>query len=162
PISTPEIDRLIQNEPNIPGIRAFAWVEDGHAFYCISGTNFSKTYDTKTQNWHDRNSSSLAPATRWVPSTHAQFGTKHIFGDAATNLLNQSKPELYSENGNLIRYEIILPNIHLFPKRFKVPAVYVDCLTGVGLATTDDNANPALMLAASKDAGASWSPERQA
>lgn len=164
PISTPEIDRLIRDEPNPANIRAYSWTEDGHAFYAISGTSFTKVFDTKfvgdpQRGWHDRKTFGR---TRWRPAEHATFAGMNIFGDLETNQLYRSVPELYEEDGDRIRCEAILPNVHMFPRRFKVPAIYVDALTGVGLNTSDDDADPVLMIDVSRDAGASYGPERQA
>lgn len=157
PVSNHEIDRLIRDEPNPSDIRAYSWVEDGHSFYAISGTSFTKVLDTGTMTWHDRKSFGRS---RWRPAEHATFSRMNIFGDLETNQLYRSIPELYEEDGDRIRCEVIIPAIHMFPKRFKVGAIYVDALTGVGLNTDDDDADPKLMLAVSRDAGASWGPER--
>lgn len=157
PISDHEIDRLIRDEPNPAAIRGFSWTEDGHSFYCITGAAFSKVFDTRTMTWHDR---STFGADRWRPGEHATFAGLTLFGDLDTNQIYRSRHDLFDEDGTRIRTEIILPTIQMFPSRFKVNAIHVDAVTGVGLNTDDDDADPKLMIAVSRDAGASWGPER--
>lgn len=159
PVSTLEVDRLIRAEANPNDIRAYSWTERGHSFYAISGTAFTKVFDTRSGRWHDRASHG---SPRWRPSDHATFAGRHIFGDAGSGVLYYSSPDLMDEDGDTIRYEVVLPTIHMFPRRFKVGALHLDVVTGVGLNTSDDDADPVLMIEASRDAGASWGPQRQA
>jgi len=159
PVSTPEIDALIRAEANPDDIRGYSWTEDGHSFYALTGTGWTKVYDTKAGRWHDRETASLG---RWRPSAHASFARLHLFGDADSGTVYVSTPETAEDAGERIRYEIVLPTIHMFPKRFKVNALHVDAVTGVGLNTSDSDADPVLMIEVSRDAGASWGPARMA
>jgi hypothetical protein len=157
-VSDHEIDRLVRDEPVRANIRAFSWVEDGHSFYAISGSNFTKVLDTKSMEWHDRKTFGSA---RWRPAEHAAFAGMNLFGAVEANLLYRSMPDVFDELGEPIRMEIILQNIHVFPRRAKVNAIYVDAVTGVGLNTDDDDADPKLMMAASRDGGVQFGVERQ-
>lgn len=153
-ISTPKIDSLIRDEPDPTSIRAFAWTEDGHSFYCITGTSFSRTWDSNTGKWHSRKSYGL---DRWRMSCHAQIGQSHIFGDYNSNVLYVSDPSLFTENGQPIATEIVTPPVHMFPNPFTIDTLYMDVMTGVGVnSDTDSDANPQLMLDYSDDGGASF------
>jgi hypothetical protein len=162
-ISTPEVDRLILAEPSPASIRSMSWTEDGHAFYAISGTSFTKVFDTMflgspEAGWHDRKSYGL---DRWRAQCHAQIGQTHIFGDYATNKLYKSNRATYSEPTSPIVAEVVTPPVHMFPHPFVVDALYIDALTGVGVnSATESDADPQLMLDYSDDGGATFGGER--
>ena len=162
-ISTPEVDRLIRDEPDPASIRSFAWTEDGHPFYLITGTSFTRVYDSRTAagggGWHARESYG---SSRWRGSCHAQFGGAHIFGDIDDNELYSSQPDVYTEAGSPIIWSITPPPVHMFPHRFRVNALHIDAIAGVGLvSSTEEQANPVLMLDYSRDGGASYGALRQ-
>ncbi|HXJ73134.1 MAG TPA: hypothetical protein VNM37_09775 [Candidatus Dormibacteraeota bacterium] len=158
-ISTNEIDRAIRDDTDPTSIRAFAWTEDAHSFYCISGVNFSYVWDSTTGQWHQRQSYGL---NRWRPSCHAQIGQSHIFGDYAEDLLYRSDPTVCTDVGDPIIWQITSPPVAAFPSAFIVDALHIDALTGVGLVSdTDSDANPQLMISYSDDGGATFGGERQ-
>lgn len=163
-ISTAEIDRLVKAEEDPAAIRSQSWTEesvngDTHVFYTITGTNFSRTFDSIVGEWHTRKSYGLE---RWRYSVHATFQGQHIWGDFETNKLYRSRADLLTEHGEPIGYSITLPTVHMFPFKFRVNAVHVDALTGVGaVSETDEDANPVLLMDYSKDGGASFGAARQ-
>lgn len=157
-ISTDEVDRLIRDEPNKDVIRSMALSEDGHVFYVISGASWSRGFDTRTGYWHNRESDSL---TRWKYGTHAFFGGKHVFGHFDENTLWVSRPDLFTEGGDPINWSITTPTVNMGPHRFRVNALHVDALTGVGAVTgADEDTDPAMLLDYSKDGGASYAAQR--
>lgn len=159
-ISTGEIDRLIRDEPDPSNLRATAWTEDGHPFYAISGTSFTRVYDGRTGQWHTR--SSYGRNGRSRISCHAQFGQKHIFGDTTTNKLYWSRPDVYTEDGDPIVWTVIPPPVSMFPHRFRVNALHLDTISGVGLvSSTDAQANPTLMIDYTRDGGATFGAQRR-
>jgi hypothetical protein len=157
-ISTREVDRLIRDEPTPGNLRAMAWTEDAHAFYAISGTNFTRVYDTAIGEWHKRVSFG---DVRWRCGAQLTLNGMTLFGDYATNKLYRSKPTLMNENGERIYWSIEPPPIHMFPMGFLVPAIHVDALTGVGTTTaTEQDADPELLIQYSRDGGLSYGPAR--
>lgn len=160
PISTDEVDRLIRNEPDPSSIRSMAWQESGHSYYAIMGTSFTRVWDAKTGKWHSRKSFNEA---RWRMSCHAHVGSTVVFGDFETNKLYRSDESLLDEDGNPIVWTIVSPNINAGPYRFKLPALSIDMVTGVGVAgAADHTANPELMIDYTKDGGASYAALRLA
>ncbi len=158
-ISTDEVDRLIRDEPNKEIIRCMAWTEDGHVFYAISGAAWTRTYDTRTGFWHKRQSKDL---TRWKYGTHAHFGGQHIFGHHGSNMLSRSRPDLFTEDGDEINWTIIPPTVHMSPYRFRVNALHVGALTGVGLVSgASQDTSPVLLLDYSKDGGLTFGAQRE-
>lgn len=159
PISTFEIERLIDDEADKASIEGFSWQRRGHTFYQINGTNWSRVFDLKTGRWHDRKSYGLS---RHRYSTYVQFNGRHLFGDYASGILYEPSATTYSENGAPIVMEIELPPTHAYPSRLTHHAVYVDVIPGAGLNTTDEhNRDPKLMLDYSSDGGATYGAERQ-
>lgn len=158
-ISTGEVDRLIRDETDPSAIRATAWTEDGHPFYAISGTTFTRVYDGRTGQWHTRKSYGRNGRSRI--SCHGQLGQMHIFGDVTTNKLYRSRPDVYTEDGDPIIWTVIPPPVSMFPNRFRVNALHIDTISGVGLVSTvDAQANPKLMLDYSRDGGATFGAQR--
>lgn len=158
-ISTGEVDRLIRDEPDKTSFRSMGWSEDGHLFYLLSGSTFSKCYDGKTNEWHDRKSED---SPRWNGICHAQFGSRCLFGHQSSPNIYESKASLLDEAGKAIIYQIQPPPIIMWPKGFKISRVWLDMITGVGLsADTDWNSNPVVVLDYSKDGGDSWAAARQ-
>jgi hypothetical protein len=158
-ISTPQVDRLVRAESDPANLRAMAWTEGEHSFYCISGTAFSMCWDSGTGQWHQRKSYGL---DRWRAQCHAQIGQVHLFGDYADNLLYQSNAETFDEVGDPIVATIITPPVHMFPHSFVIDDLYIDALTGVGVnSSLDEDANPQLMVDYSDDGGASFGGLRQ-
>jgi hypothetical protein len=157
-ISTPKVDALIRAEPDPANLRSMAWTENEHSFYCISGTSFSRCWDSSTGKWHTLKSYGL---DRWRMATHVQVGNTHIFGDCADNLLYRRNPETFDEAGVVIPVEIVTPPTHMFPNDFTVDALHLDVLTGVGInSSNEEDADPQLMIDYSDDGGASFGGER--
>jgi hypothetical protein len=157
-ISTYDIDRLVSRDPAPNDIRAFAWAEGGHVFYAITGTGYSKVYDTSNGRWHDRESYGL---DRWRCSCHAQFGAMHIFGDYASPVLYRSSPAVYTENGQPIICDVYTPPVHAEPFALKYYALQVDAVMGVGLNSTDTAvSDPEIEISWSDDGGATYGPGR--
>jgi len=158
-ISTSEVDRLLRGEADPKLIRSAAWTEEGKAFYVISGANWTRTYDTGVGEWYNWRS---ADSSKWKCGVHAHFSGLAVFGDQATNKLYVARPDVLDDMGEPIQWQIITPPVHMWPKGFKVPAVYVDALTGVGINSADeDQSNPILFIDYTRDGGQSWAAQRQ-
>jgi hypothetical protein len=160
-ISTEEVDRLVKSEPDPRTIRSAAWTEVEHTFYQISGSSWTRVYDTSISpgQWHTRRSWGR---DRWRCGPHAYFAGMTIFGDHATNRLYSSRKDVLDEVGDPIQWQIVPPPIHMWPKKFKVGALHLDVLTGVGVNSDDpDLENPILFFDYTRDGGLSWAAQRQ-
>lgn len=158
-ISTPEIDKLLTEEADPNAIRSFAWTENGHSFYCINGSNWSRCWDGTTGKWHTLKSYGL---DRWRFSCHAQVGQTHVFGHYNSNTLLQSDPDVFTEDGDPIVAQIVTPPVHMFPSAFRVNTFYLDALTGVGTVGGDSQDDaPEFILDYSDDGGATFGGARQ-
>lgn len=157
-ISTHDLERLIDKDPNKEDITGFAWQRNGHSFYCISGTDWTRTYDATTGLWHERESYRLG---RWRCSAYALFNGKHLFGDYQAAAIYEGDPDTKSEAGSPIVMTIQTPQVHAYPYKLRFNRVFADVIPGVGLNTTDPhNDDPKLILDYSEDGGHNWSSER--
>ena len=88
----------------------------------------------------------------WRAWPYAYAFGKRIVGDKASGALNELDEDTYSERGDPIRSEIILPDI---PGKFTFDALELDVATGTGLnvVSTADGYNPQVMLRWSDDGG---------
>ena len=157
-ISNDRVTRLIRDEPLKSEIWSMAFTEDGHPFYVIGGSTFTETFDGKTNEWHTRSSKNQR---FWNATSHAHFGDKVLFGHASNGKIYVSRNDLLDEDGQEITCRIQPPPIHMFPRRFQVPKVYLDVITGVGVnSSVETDANPKMFVDYSKDGGRSWSMQR--
>ncbi|MEQ8822752.1 MAG: hypothetical protein RIC14_00080 [Filomicrobium sp.] len=157
-ISTHEVERLIDGDPNKDSIVGFSWARRGHVFYTLNGTNWTKTFDVGTNRWHDRESDG---SSRWRIGSQHNFGGQDIFGDIETGELFTMNPDTYSEGGNPIIMQIETPPVTSFPHRMIHNELMIDVIPGVGLNTTDEhNRDPKIILDYTEDGGATWSTER--
>jgi hypothetical protein len=160
-VSTDEVDRLVEGEADARNIRSAAWTEDAHTFYSISGSGWTRVYDSSIApgEWHTRRSFGR---DKWRCGAHAYFAKMTIFGDHATNKLYVSKRTVLDEVGDPIIWKIVTPPIHMWPQKFQVNAVHLDVLTGVGVNSEDpEQANPILFFDYTRDGGLAWAAQRQ-
>lgn len=159
-ISNPAVARAITDEPTKSALTGTSWSRDQHVFYALSGTNFTWVYDVSTERWHERESYG---SRRWRCSQVTQFAGLTLAGDATTGAIYSMSRDVYDEAGNPLVMTVDSPIIHQYPRRLQINAVHADIIPGQGLvpgnsATTD----PQLLMAMSRDGGATFSTERQA
>lgn len=157
-ISTHDIDDLIRNEPDPDNMIGDRFAMQGHEFYILSGTNFTKIYDAATGLWHDGKSSGLA---RWRRQCIAPFAGKWICGDKDNGNLYEIDGDTFNENGEDFLCELVSPTVHNFPNRLEYNSVWCDFATGFGLNSTDvHDSDPQVTLQFSDDGGYTWSNAR--
>ena len=157
-ISTYEIDRLIEAETTPDVIEAFSWSENGHSFYAISGSTWTRVYDATEGFWHERVSYGL---NRWRASCYAWFANTHVIGDYDDGILYAMSADTYDESGTEMITTIQTPPAHAFPYTLTWNEIILDVVKGVGLVTaTDHLANPVLTLDYSDDGGKNFSGAR--
>jgi hypothetical protein len=161
-VSTGEIEDLIRKlaeAGNIRDLKATSWAWGGRSFYSLSCEDWTRCFDAKTGNWHERASYG---SERWRIGKVTTFAGKLIAGDATTGQLYQMKDEIYDEAGEPLVMEIITPPVHVFPYGGIVNGLYIDAVSGVGLNTTaTQNLDPKMLVDWSKDGGETWSAPRE-
>lgn len=152
-ISTFAVDRDFKSVDDPNEITACAWSSNGHSYiaWTLPGVT-TWVYDTASNLWHERRSYGL---NHWRVRCTTVLGNRVVAGHRTT-------PTLYfiddsgDEAGTELAMRLQMPPAHMFPRRMKIPALYVDCATGVGLnTTTAANLDPTISMEMSAD-GVTW------
>lgn len=98
-ISTSEVERVIKKEPDPDSIRLFPHTENGHVFLIITGSSFTRAYDTTTGFWHEKASAGL---DRWRIVTSTAFADKVLLGDYETGVLYESREDLFDASQDCV------------------------------------------------------------
>ncbi len=157
-ISTRAIEYQIAQYSTISDAFAFAYMDEGHAFYVLTFPTGNATwvYDAATGMWHERSSYNVG---RWRVESYAYFNGFHMVGDFSNGNIYKMKMDVYSENGATI--ERIRTTRHIFDGDYVNVfhhRLQVDMETGVGLAS-GQGSDPQAMLDWSDDGGHTWSSE---
>lgn len=158
-ISTPDVQEAIEAAPDRARIEALVYAHAGNIFYKISCASFTWVYNAVNGRWHEEKSTG---ANRWRGRGSAMLNDERIIGDYARGLLYTSSPNTYDEDGSPIICEVHTA-IDGYPAGMIVNRLFVDGQTGVGLnSTVPEDADPELMIDASRDGGRSWTIQRRA
>ena len=157
-VSTPPVERALEDEPDISSVRGFSFVERGHEMYALTGTAFTWVYDLSTGVWHERESYGLS---RWRASCSIMRDGVALFGDYALPIIYEASPDLETEDGNPIIMTVQTPPVTAFPKRLTWDRLDLRVIPGTGLNVVGQpNERPELMLDYSHDGGRNWSAQR--
>lgn len=164
PISE-EIDAVI----NTPGFIytdavSMTFQVDKHAFYRITFPTMGRTFDfdCSTGIWNEAQTG-LTPnyAARHQGNLSTSFAGETLVTDYANSNIYTLDPTAFTDNGVTILREIITRHTVRGFNRFRVPRLYLDMETGVGLSTgAIQDTDPQLGIEVSKDNGRSWLPQR--
>lgn len=147
-ISNHEVERLIRDDADQDGITAQAWSRAGHAFYCVTGSTWSRCYDAATKEWHTRETYQY---DRWRHDHAVSAFDKILVGDRIGGSIYYLSSATYTEAGSTLIYGVDMPPMHTFPNGGVVDALHLDMVTGVGQSSPTATAN--LMLSWSNDGG---------
>lgn len=133
--------------------RGWTYSWEGHKFYVLEVDRGTFVFDFATGAWHQRQSFG---STWWRAGGAVDAYGLTLFTDRATGQLFSGSPDVFTENGGPIAYEITLPTVDAGGERAAMNAFEVVCETGVG---NSDVADPKIMLQYSDDNGHLWSNE---
>lgn len=148
-ISTNEVTRLIEADASPSTIFGFSYDRQGHQFACLTGSNWTRCYDSATGAWHARES---YHQTTWRARHSVRAFGKTLVGDALTGKIFYLDKDTYTEDGGLFVWKVISPPLHVFPNGAILDAVHFDLATGYG-TLTGQGSNPLVMLRTSTDGG---------
>jgi hypothetical protein len=159
PISTPDIDLLIENDPNKSSIQLSVYVSMGHGFVVVKGTNWCWEFDINLKSWHERQSY-LSPTWRGLLPFKAS--TQWICGDTNTGNLVALDGNSKTDFGNPLRMRIETGPLGSFPKMARVNGIELQLTKGAGVATGIDpyETDPSVEISISRDAGQTWTSPR--
>lgn len=161
PISTFPVSQELETYTRIDDAIGFAYVQDGHKFYCINFPSENKTweYDITTELFHERESvDNQGRDGRWRANCHAYFAGKNLIGDFQTGVIYELSPNVYTENGTVIKREIIGTTTFKNFARINMNKFTVVMDTGVGIAT-GQGSDPQMIGRFSIDGGKTYTNE---
>lgn len=148
-VSTHDIDRLILgwSEPELTVASAHVW--EGHLFVVFRNPEGCIVFDQSTELWHERGSHE---SDTWRVKHYCEAYGLKLFGSATDRQIYRLDADAYTEDGEILPFEMITPYAYDAGKRFSITEVEVITQPGVGTLTLD----PAMTCARSKD-GETWS-----
>lgn len=159
PVSTPAIDGMIAEAYSPSTAEAFTYTQAGHTHYVLSFADLTLAYDLRTGLWRERRSFGL---DRWRAQSYCRIGADtHLVGDYASGKIYELDLSTYSEDGEVLQREVVMPPLSAGSVPVSVHELEVDFEAGVGL-TSGQGSAPTWMLAWSDDDGRTWSNDREA
>ncbi len=140
------------------GIRAWAYKEEGHAFYVLGSDQGALVYDAATGLWHERESFTFG---RWRADSHVRFAGRQLVGDFLLGRIYEMSPDNHSDGDKALQRRAVTPPVHADGAPTTMAALQVEFDHGVGL-TAGQGSDPQVVLDWSDDGGRRWSGERWA
>lgn len=158
PISTPELDSIINDYATVSDATAYAYMLGGHPMLQISFPSVMKSwlFDASTNMWSPLEYGLAGGRHRG--EQQLDYLNKTIIADYSNGNVYNLDPDTYTDNGTAIAREIVSRHIFDGNKRVPVDQLYVDMEVGVGL-TSGQGSNPKVMLQISKNNGATFGNE---
>lgn len=158
PISTPEMDSIINGYATVSDAVAFSYMLGGHPMYQINfpSAMTSWLFDALSGMWSKLEYG--LDAARHRAELHIDFINRPLVSDYSNGSIYELDPDTYTDNGTAIAREIVGRHVFKGNERFVIDELYCDFQTGVGLISGQGD-DPQAMLTFSKDNGATWSAE---
>lgn len=158
PISTQELDHLINSYGSVSNATGLSYMVGGHPMYQINFPSAGKSwlFDSTT--------------TLWSPLEYGLDGGRHraeirvdyrgqiLVSDYDNGNIYILDPETHTDNGTPIKRQIIGRHVFKGHRRSSISRLQLDMETGVGLID-GQGADPQAMLQVSKDNGSTWGTE---
>lgn len=159
-ISTPDLDRLIEDVVDKEDIQVSVYVSQGHPFVVVQCDDWTWTYDVTLQRWHERKSYNI---TRWKGMFPVKAFDKWMCGALGSAKLFEIKLTERFEDGEPLIAEVETGPQGQFPYGVRVDRLDVLLTGGVGVASGSDpiETDPTIDIAVSHDLGLSWGNYKQ-
>lgn len=158
-VSTTPIETAIRLANDQGNIRAFAYQEDGHVFYVLTGGGLatSLVYDITTDLWHERAFlNSQGAFEQHLGCCHMRAFGKQLVGDRNTGNIYILDVGTYDDNGNPLVSERIYTHLSDEDKRTRYNRLVIGAEPGVG-NQTGLGTDPVIEMRLSKDGALTWS-----
>lgn len=153
------ISAAIEAGVEASSIRGGTYTIDGHAFYVISCSAFTWSYDIKERRWHERKSANL---NRWKADVFINAFGKWLVGTVDDGNLYEIDNDNRLEGSQLIVTTARSLPMGMWPDQAIVFSAFIDFITGrASLTGTVPQTAPFVELRYSDDGGATWSMPRQ-
>lgn len=159
PISTPDLDQLIENEPDKTKIIVGVYVSRGHGMVVVQSPTWCWEYDTTLQSWHERES---YLQTYWRGYQPINVFDTWLCGDVKTSSLLEISGSYRKEVGDPLRMRIETGPLGGFPSMVRINAIEVYLTKGASDALGDDpqETNAKIEISVSRNSGQDWSVPR--
>lgn len=138
------VERSIGDTAIKADIEAFGYFNRGHAYYVLSGPDWTWTFNRTTGKWFEARSHGLS---RWRASGVARLGEKTIVGDYQSGALYEVSQASATDGAEFMTVTLRSPPLHAYPKRMSVYRFFADFQTGVGLGSDNPHvADPVVAL----------------
>ena len=158
-ISTSPIERIIQESTDKENIRGWAYQEDGHVFYVLTGGGLptSLVYDLTTQLWHERAFlNSDGDLKQHLGACHVFAFGKNLVGSRLDGKIYEMSLTLLDDDGAEIARERTYTHILDEGRRVRYNSLEIGFETGVG-TQTGQGSDPKVSLELSRDGARTWS-----
>lgn len=158
-ISHEGVERDIARVSDPSTIRGGTYTIDGHAFYVLSCSLWTWTYDIKERRWHERKSRNL---NRWKADVFVNAFGKWLVGTVDDGNLYEINTAARLEGSDLMVTTARSLPMGDEPDRAVIYEATIDFVTGrAPISGTVSQTNPFVELRWSDDGGATWSMPRQ-
>lgn len=162
PISS-EIDAIINQTGFVfSDAVALTYQRDKHPFYQCTFPTMGRTFtfDCSTGIWNEAQSGpSTGPYVRHMANLSTYYAGDTILSDAVNSNIYRMEDAAFTDNGALILREVVTRHVTRNFNRFRVPQIYIDMESGVGIPAGQGSA-PTVSIEVSKDNGRTWFPAR--
>lgn len=151
PLSSLELDYIINTYSNVSDAEGFSYMLGGHPMYLISFQSAMKSweFDQASQVWGERQATD---GSRYWGQKFAAFQNRKLVSDYRNGNIYQLDPTVYTDNGSLIPMEIWSKRIWNQDKYIGIQQIQIDVEAGVGVVS-GQGSNPQIDLQVSKDGG---------
>jgi hypothetical protein len=144
---------------------ALSYGADKHGFYQLTFPTMGRTFvlDLSTMVWAEAQTGlTSAYAARHQGNLSVNYAGATLISDWASSSLYSMSDTAYTDNGATILREIVTRHTVKGFNRFRVPRIYLDMETGVGIAGMAgvQGVQPKISIEVSKDNGRTWFPPR--
>lgn len=163
-ISTQAIEELIDSvDGDLSDSFMWTYQNQGHDVLVvqIKGLNTTIVYDAFTRQWHERQFHDTTDNLdkQHLGSCHASYANNNLVGDRLNGRVYKMRLDVYTDNGELIHRERIIPHMSVEDFMLTIYSVAFDMETGVGLVA-GQGVDPQMMVQASKNKGRTFGNER--
>lgn len=148
-ISTPSIERDLQNLEDKTTLRAFVAMHAGHPYFYLKSQSFTHVYDLLTATWQERKSYGLE---RFRAEQSVYMFGEWLLGDELNGDVYRLDADTYTEDGDPLVFEVESAVIEGFPTRRPVKRIDLNFVASAA-PTTDAN----VTISWSEDGGGTWS-----
>ena len=156
-VSTDAIEKIISSASDKENIRSWAYQEEGHVFYVLTGGGLptSLVYDISSQSWHERAYfDDYGNFGQHLGCCHVFAFGKHFVGSRIDGKVYEMSLDYYDDDGEEIVRERTYTHLFDEGRRIRYNALEIGVESGVGNSTST---NPLISLQLSKDGARTWS-----